>query len=403
MMNIPILFAKRLLLYKRSVSFISIITVLSIIGITAGVAALICVSSIFNGFGTLYFTMLTEFDPHIRIILPDDKSANDVRKKIMEHHLVQSSFIMRESKVICSHKSSTQPFILRTVDEKDSIYLTSIRKSTGWGNKIIGNSNGMPHVIIGAGVSDKLKVAPGDTISLLTLGGIEQAAQMMSIPQSTPVIIGGVFLTNIKEYDGVMIYSYSESFPKLTKYANNVLDVRLFEKENVSNYMNELSHDTSLTLLSWRDLHSDIYGVVDFERMVSFIIVGLVVVVSAFNILASLSMTVIQKRRDIALLKSIGASDTLIGRIFLMQGMIIGVFSTILGAVIGIALCLGQQYYGWIKLNSAVSIVPSLPVSIEPRMVVFAILSSLILCFLATIYPARRAAQMSISENIIEN
>ncbi len=402
-MNLPILFAKRLLFYKRSVSFISIITVLSIIGITAGVAALICVSSIFNGFGTLYFTMLTEFDPHIRIILPEDKGENDLHKKIIANDIVQSSFSMRESKVICSHKSSTQPFILRTVDKKDSNYIASILKSTGWGNKIIGNHNDIPHVVIGAGVSDKLKVAPGDTISLLTLSGIEQAAQTMSIPQSMQVIIGGVFLTNIKEYDGAMMYSYDESFPTITKYATNLLEVRLHDKENVGNYINELSHNKSLTLLSWRDLHSDIYGVVDFERMVSFIIVGLVVVVSAFNILASLSMTVIQKRRDIALMKSIGASDSLIARIFLTQGMIIGIFSTTLGAVLGIALCLGQQHFGWIKLDSAVSIVPSLPVSIDPQMVVFAIVSSLLLCFLATIYPARRAAQMSIPENIIEN
>lgn len=402
-MNLPILFAKRLLFYKRSVSFISIITVLSIIGITAGVAALICVSSIFNGFGTLYFTMLTEFDPHIRIILPDDKSESDLHKKIITNNIVQSSFSMRESKVICSHKSSTQPFVLRTVDKKDSNYIASILKSTGWGNKSIGNQNGIPHVIIGAGVSDKLKVAPGDTISLLTLSSIEQAAQTMSIPQSMQVIIGGVFLTNIKEYDGAMMYSYDESFPTITKYAINLLEVRLHDKENVGNYINELSHNKSLTLLSWRDLHSDIYGVVDFERMVSFIIVGLVVVVSAFNILASLSMTVIQKRRDIALMKSIGASDSLIARIFLTQGMIIGIFSTTLGAILGIALCLGQQHFGWIKLDSAVSIVPSLPVSIDPQMVVFAIGSSLLLCFLATIYPARRAAQMSIPENIIEN
>lgn len=401
-MYLPFLFAKRLLFYKRSVSFITIITVLSVIGITAGVAALICVSSIFNGFGALYFSMLTEFDPHVRVVLSENGQEEAVLNKVKSNNLVQSAFIMQESKIIGSYKNSTLPFILRTVAQTDSNFIRSLNKSTGWGNKRIGMYDNIPHVFVGAGVSDKLKVAPGDTISLLTLGSIEQAAQTMSIPTSLRVVIGGVFLTNIKEYDGVMMYSYSEAFPSLSSYSTRQIDIRLQDKDLVPEFINTLSGDNSLQLSTWRDLHKDIYGVVDFERMVSFIIVGLVVVVSAFNILASLSMTVVQKRRDIALLKSIGAEDKLIGKIFLLQGMLIGIFSTALGAVIGIGLCLGQQNFGWITLDSAVSIVSALPVSIDPKMVVFSVCSSLLLCFLATLYPAQRAATMSIPENIVE-
>ena len=199
-----------------------------------------------------------------------------------------------------------------------------------------------------------------------------------------------------------MIYAFEESLPSLQRYTYPYLDIRLEHKQAVPEMMELMSKKKLGTLLTWRDLHSDIYGVVDFEKMVSFIIVGLVVVVSAFNILASLSMTVVQKRRDIALLKALGASDRFIGNIYFTKGMIIGCTSTLMGAILGIGLCWGQQTFGWITLDGAVSIVPTLPVVIDPTIVIFAIASSLFLCVLATIYPARRAASMAIAENIAE-
>lgn len=401
-MRTILLFAQRYLFYKRSVSFISIITALSVIGITVGVAALICVSSIFNGFGALYFDMMSSFDPHIRII---PKANADLTKTIEEIHslnTIKNSTLFHESKIIASWKGSTQPFIIRTVQSKDSNALQGLLRNKEWGQHTLGTFQSMPYILIGAGVCDKLKAGPGDTITIISLGSIDQAAMSLSIPQGIRAIIGGVFITNIKEYDATMIYAFEESLPSLQRYAHPYIDIRLFDKELVPATINELQQKNYGSLLSWRDLHTDIYGVVEFEKMVSFIIVGLVVVVSAFNILASLSMTVIQKRRDIALLKSLGASEQFIGNIFFVKGMMIGCTSTCLGALIGVGLCWGQQTFGWITLDIAVSIVPTLPVVISPSMVIFAVVSSLLLCFLATIYPARRAASMPIAENISE-
>lgn len=401
-MKLIILFAQRYLLYKRSVSFITIITTLSVIGITVGVAALICVSAIFNGFGALYFDMMTTFDPHIRIIPKSEKNITVLKKELSSIEGIQKISIFHESKIIGSCKGATQPFILRTVKIADSADLRGLLHSEGWGKNIIETFNEIPSIIIGAGVSDKLKAAPGDTITIMSLGTIDQAAMTMSVPQGIRAIIGGIFITNIKEYDAAMIYAFEESLPSLQRYTYPYLDIRLEHKQAVPEMMELMSKKKLGTLLTWRDLHSDIYGVVDFEKMVSFIIVGLVVVVSAFNILASLSMTVVQKRRDIALLKALGASDRFIGNIYFTKGMIIGCTSTLMGAILGIGLCWGQQTFGWITLDGAVSIVPTLPVVIDPAIVIFAIASSLFLCVLATIYPARRAASMAIAENIAE-
>ncbi|HRK58237.1 MAG TPA: FtsX-like permease family protein [Candidatus Kapabacteria bacterium] len=401
-MKLIVLFAQRYLLYKRSVSFITIITTLSVIGITVGVAALICVSAIFNGFGALYFDMMSTFDPHIRIIPQAKADVTLLKKDISNLEGIREVTIFHESKIIGSWKGATQPFIIRTVKTADSNDIRGLMRSNGWGKNTIGMYNSIPYILIGAGVCDKLKAVPGDTITILSLGSIDQAAMTMSAPQGIRAIIGGVFITNIKEYDATMIYAFEESVPSLQRYTYPYIDIRLDDKETVPQIMNILSKKNAGTVLTWRDLHSDIYGVVEFERMVSFIIVGLVVVVSAFNILASLSMTVVQKRRDIALLKALGASEKFIGNIYFTKGMIIGCSSTFLGAALGIGLCWGQQTFGWITLDGAVSIVPTLPVVINPSIVVFAIISSLILCLLATIYPARRAASMAIAENISE-
>ncbi len=401
-MKLVFLFAQRYLLYKRSVSFITIITTLSVIGITVGVAALICVSAIFNGFGALYFDMMSTFDPHIRIIPQVKSNITELKKELYGLEGIEKVSIFHESKIIGSCKGATQPFMLRTVKMTDSAEIRGLLRSDGWGEKILGIHNGIPFVIIGAGVSDKLKAGPGDTITIMSLGTIDQAAMTMSVPQGIRAIIGGIFITNIKEYDAAMIYAFEESLPSLQKYTYPYLDIRLEDKQAVPEMMELMSKKKLGTLLTWRDLHSDIYGVVEFEKMVSFIIVGLVVLVSAFNILASLSMTVVQKRRDIALLKALGASDRFIGNIYFTKGMIIGCSSTLLGAVLGIGLCWGQQTFGWITLDGAVSIVPTLPVVIDQAIVIFAISSSLLLCVLATIYPARRSASMAIADNISE-
>jgi lipoprotein-releasing system permease protein len=225
------------------------------------------------------------------------------------------------------------------------------------------------------------------------------------MPLQIQVIVTGIFQTNAKDFDDIYSFTNEEIGRKLFHSPLNAassIDIKLKNIDDVLIVKDEIKNIIPLDtqILSWYDLHKQLYDIMNFERTIAFIIMSLIIIIAVFNVLASLTMTVVEKKRDIGILKTLGATEKGIRNIFVLQGSMIGIISTFLGILLGVGFCLGQIQFGWFRLDSSNFLISAIPVSIKITDVVIITIFSLILSFLATIYPAKRAAKTLAIDSI---
>lgn len=382
-MRISFLLAKTYLLSFKQKAFISFINVLSFLGLVVGVAALICVTSIFNGFRELVRDMLLSIDPHIRITLLNSQADSTIHR-LKKYHEIKTIEKSASSKIIIAYHDKTQAGVLLTKRDK----LKSDQNNS--------------KVAIGIGLADKLDVKKGDTIRLSTPEMIDVAISGLMMPQHLGLIIDSIFqISSGVQYDNSYLICDYDYYEQNNLSGKQFIDLRLHDQDQVDNLVMAIRSDTylqSLPIESWKDLHSELYKTMEFERNMSFIILGLITFVSAFNILIAMWMTVKSKSKDIATLLSMGAERSEIQVTFVLQGLIIGISGTVLGSIIGVFLCLGQNKYGWIQLPN--SIVQAMPVSLQWEVVVSSIVLGVGVSGIAGIYPAKLAMNTNISQEL---
>ncbi len=399
--------ALRYIFTLRSFHFITFITIISFVGIVIGVAALICVMSIFNGFGEFTEKQLIGYDPHMRIIPQNGAWLNNYEKilsEVKKNKYVLAASPVAEGRMVGIKADNMKVMELFGYNPNEFSSVSGIDNSIVIGSFKIQPKNDVPRIVLGANLANRLKVMPGDTLSVMSLYTIEASIKSFSRRPGLNFLVTGLFLTNNPEYDDNYAYTSLNTANYLLNAPGNAvsaIDIRLNSIDNVEKVKEELKIKIpGLSIQTWYDLHKELYNILKFERMSVFIILSLIIVIAVFNVLASLSMTVVEKKADIALLKSIGASDKLIKKIFMTLGLLIGSLSTIIGSLLGLGLTLGQIQFGWIKLSGAKFLVTSLPVSIHALDIVLIICVSMMLSFIATIYPARRASSSKIIDTI---
>lgn len=402
-MNFETKIALRYIFSKRSYNFISVITTISIIGIMIGVAALIAVLSIFNGFQDITLNQISGFDPHIRIYQKKGNLAfaDSLNKKIKFNEKSSSAFVY-SGKAIAMNGKKMQVFNLQSINSKDDDYMNIIKKNLLTGYFDLSENNN-DKIVIGASLADKLRVLPGDTLLLFSPQMIERSFISYRIPQPIRVVVSGIFQINIKDYDISYAFVNSSAAQKLFRTKKySFLDLRITNPKDVNKVKSIIENqiDDSYQIKSWIDLNKDIYSIMKFERMASFIIMSLIIIIAVFNILASLTMTVVEKQKDIAVLKSMGATDKSISKIFLTEGSIIGIISTISGVILGLTFCFGQIEYKWFKIDGSKYIIDAIPIIINYYDVVFIAMFSLLLSLIATIYPSKTAGKTGIAESL---
>lgn len=388
--------ALRYIFSLKKLSFISFITFLSYLGITAGIAALICVSSIFNGFRDLVQDMLLSIDPHIRI---SQSHGNLKLSDTLIHFTKKVDNVLKviscnTGKIIIHKNSILQPAVLSSQSELPT--KLSIE------NFVLFTHSTKNNIFIGSALADKLQVMKGDTIHISSLAMIDAVSSGLFQSTGIPVIIAGVFqVSGGMDYDKYLCFSSESLGATLFGSRTTNIDIIASETkftEKIKSLIIQNPLFSSLIIKDWNELHKELYATMEYERTASFIVISLVACVAAFNILVSLWMTVHTKRKDIGMLLSMGLTTNQIKHIFLFKGMIIGIAGTVSGTVIGLLLCKGQQLYGWIPIAN--SIVKSLPVSIHSIDIITSCLLTLGLAFIATIYPSSIAAKTSITESL---
>ncbi|GBD88610.1 lipoprotein-releasing system transmembrane protein LolC [bacterium BMS3Abin03] len=402
-MSFEYFIARRYLASKHKINFITIISMISIVGITLGVAALIVVLSVFNGFGSLVTKFMMNYEPDLRveIISKGGKSYREQLLKLLESDKEIKSFSPYVTgKVIAYNNGLTRVANLKGVDSKVAEQVYDFKSGIKYGNDNIASEGRIPKIILGMQLADKLQVITGDTLTLISPVGIEKAVTQFSMPLTRKVVITGIYVSNNNEYDASYMITNLPFTQFLLGYKNRIqgYEIRLKNSGDASDVKEVLQSKlpvNDFSVSTWYDFHQELYSVMKMERWIAYLILSLIIAVATFNILGSLSMSVIEKKRDIGILRAMGTSEKSILKIFMFEGILIGIIGTLLGAILGYLICYLQIKYNIYPLNPLQYKVDSLP--LEIRLSDFFYISgvSLLLSFFASLYPAKRAAKVN--------
>lgn len=399
-MKLERMIALRYLRSKRQVGFVTVISFISIVGVTIGVAALVVVLSVFNGFNGLVRSILTGFDPHLRVerltqgepveyaelssFLSSDPDVEGFAPFVSGKALVVSRNINR----VINVKGIEQYAVEKVSGLKESIVLGEIDFAA---------RNGMG-MVVGLTLADRLGVVVGDTLSLVSPSGSEFALLQIGQPVIRRFVVTGIYESNNKEYDAYYAFVGLKAGQTLFGLGEKIQGVEVRASgidltEDLGRRLGERFH-SDYRILTWYDLHRELYSVMQIERWMAYVILCMIVGVASFNLLGSLTMSVIEKTRDIGILKTIGATREMIRKIFMHQGFYVGILGSLFGIVLGVLLVYLQEQFHLIPLDPTVYIIPAIPVELQLVDLVLITLTGIGLCSLAAYYPARRAANL---------
>ncbi len=393
--------AKRYLLSKKKIHFSTIITLISTVGIAVGVAAIISVLSVFNGFQKYQITALTGFDPHIRVEPAGGNGSfdyNQVISKISNEHEVKGVVPFTMNKGVISSRKNNAVVIIKGVDDKKIDEVSDVAEETAIGQFQFDDNENVGGIVLGLNLAaGKLGIKMNDTVTVLSTVGMEKALTQIIQPKSLKFVVRGIFNANNRDYNKLYAFISIPYSQKLFDMGSSVsgVEIRVSNLNDAQDVKKKLSKvlGSSYIINTWYDLHQELYSVLIAEHWTAYIILTLIIAVAAFSILGSLTMTVIEKKRDIGILKAMGSTNGSIVRIFMFEGILIGIYGTIFGCLLGLGICLLQIKYKLYSFNPFEYGIDALPVSLRYSDFIAVGIAALFLSFIASLYPALKAAK----------
>ena len=384
---------------KKKEGFLNIISIFSFIGISLGVAVLIIVMSVMNGFRTELVNKILGFNAHI-IVKPYSKSI-DVSKFSNKNLITFSKnlILTNSGEGVLISKDLTKGLVLRGYSVEDFLKLEFIKK----GN-FIGNSNKLTDngISIGRNLSLDYDLKLGDKISIMSTSGVQTIVG--TLPKQETYLITSIFDSGLADFDRNIAFLNIESLESLFDinssersleiFLNKPLDIDTI-KPKIKKIFNEES------IYTWADMNSSLFSALKVERNVMFIILSLIIIVAAFNIISGLTILVKNKTRDIAILKSIGVQNNSITKIFFMVGFFIGTSATVFGIFLGVIFSIYiENIRFFLSSIFNISLFPEeiyflnkMPSEININSIVIIALCSIIITILVSIYPAKQASK----------
>ncbi|MCC6848536.1 MAG: lipoprotein-releasing ABC transporter permease subunit [Deltaproteobacteria bacterium] len=423
-MRYELMVGLRYLRAKRSEAFISLITVISIVGVMIGVMTLNIVLAVMTGFEEDLRDRILGFNPHIVLVSYAGTIAHpdEVLRHVRETPGVAAAAPLVYSQVMLSSGQSVSGVVVRGVppDMEEAVvdlkaHLTSGslaglgapfevpvegEKDADKDGRV--DATTLTGVILGGELAKQLGLVVGDPVSVVSPLGTP--SPVGPIPKVKRFVLAGTFDSGMYDYDSGLLYMAIADAQKFFGLGNAITGVEirvtdLYGAEKVARRL-EQTLGTPFRARDWMEVNRNLFLAFRLEKVVYFIVLTLIVLVAAFNIVATLIMVVMEKRKDIAILKSMGATDRSIARIFMLKGLIIGVVGTLLGVVGGYAGCWLLRHYQFVELPKDVFYVSTLPVRVYGENFATVALVSVVICLLATIYPARQAAGLAPVEVI---
>jgi len=393
--------ALRYLISKRTNSFISINTFFSIGGVVVGVAALVFVMSMMNGFESELRTRILGVTSHITVFprfentIPDPEAA---MKELREVDGVTAAAPFIYYKAAVASNEAGDGIVVRGVDLAQEDKVVGLRSKMFAGEYTLApNDKGEGGIIIGRTLATRLDVMVGDPLVLFSMRGEKLRAGAQ--PKVKRFVITGIFETGMYEYDAAMAYISLKDAADLFK-TGGVTGIHLktediFKADVIANEINSRFSE-KYDAVDWKLMNKNLFSWMQLEKLGMFIALSLIIAVAAFNIISTLVMIVMEKRHEIGILKTMGSIPRSISRMFMMIGLFVGMVGCFIGWILGFILCYIQIKFNLISLPPEIYFINSLPVEMHVFDFVIVGCASVILCFLATIYPATRASRMSV-------
>ncbi len=401
--------ALRYLRSRRSEGFISISAWFSFLGILLGVATLIVVMSVMNGFRTELIDRILGINGHL-VIYPNEgnyiQDYNNVIKDIINIKDVVAVTPQIEGQALARSKDFISGVVVRGVMWTDlpskKLLWKSLNQKAKYNYKI------KKELLIGYRLAKKLNVSVGERLTLFSANGVETPLGVF--PQKQSFIIGGFFNIGMYEYDNNFIFlpwENAQSF-LLTNKKTQILEIFLKNHKYSTKLKNIIKNKVGkeLIVLDWKNKNSTFINALNVEKNVMFLILSLIILVAAFNIISSMIMLVNTKRADIALLRAMGASKLVIIKIFLMIGSFVGIIGTFFGTLLGIYLSMNieqvRQFLSFLfnqnLFSPEVYFLTELPSEIKFYEVLYIISISVTLSILACVYPSWKASKVTPAE-----
>ncbi|MFZ5734279.1 MAG: lipoprotein-releasing ABC transporter permease subunit [Pseudomonadota bacterium] len=396
--------SSRYLRARRKEGFISVIAGFSFLGIMLGVATLIIVMAVMNGFRKELLDKILGLNGHL-LVQPLESPLTDwkdVAERINTVTGIRLAAPIVEGQALASSPFHAAGVLVRGIRSKDLTNLTSIAKNIKQGT-LDGFDEGQG-VAIGRRLADQLSIRAGDSVTLVAPKGA--VTPMGTTPRIKPYKVAAVFEIGMSEYDAAFVFM---PMTEAQAYFNRAGDVTAIEvytvnPDRIDEFRKTVTEAAGrpVFLVDWRQRNSTFFNALQVERNVMFLILTLIVLVAALNIVSGLIMLVKDKGSDIAILRTMGASQGSIMRVFLITGASIGVVGTIVGFLVGLLICFNiesiRQFISWMTSTELFSpelyFLSKLPADVDAGETTAVVIMALTLSFLATLYPSWRAARL---------
>ena len=408
-MSFELFISRRYLRTKPNQAIIALITLLSVVGVTIGVTALIVVIAVMAGFESDLKTRIMGIEPHL--VIENRKGPltpyAELTQLARNHPSVQAAWPVVELQVILKSESGVAGAVIKGVEPSAAgsglgIGGLSSLAAQATGNTPAAGEMHLPPIVIGRDLARTLGLLKGDTLFVVSPRGT--LAPVGYVPAMKRFVITDFFQTGMYEFDGSMAFINLADAQALAHLKSSVNGIEI----RVSNIFsaNAIGRDllTSLgpdyAFRDWMQVNRNLFSALKLEKSAMFITLSLIILIAAFSIASSLVMMVMEKTKDIAILKTLGATRRSIRKMFVFQGMAIGVIGTSAGVLLGTVLCILQREYHLIGLPGDVYYITALPVNLKAMDVAMVALAAMGICFLATLYPAFQAARLKPIEAI---
>ena len=396
----------RYLRAKRKQAFISVITVISVLGVMIGVMALVVVLSVMNGFRADLMSKILGVKSHL-LVLSYEGAFNDYKRVAgrvgqVEGAVATTPFI--HSQVMVNRSGNVSGAILRGVHPETAGNVLSIEGMIKDGSlsSLESSWDGLPTIIIGSELSKQLGAYPGDILNMISPEG--KLTPMGRVPNSQKYKVAAVFDSGMYEYDASMVFVSLKEAQAFLGFGDRVsgLEVRVkdvYRSDKVGIKIQNALGNPYWTK-DWKVMNKSLFSALKLEKFAMFVILTMIVLVGALNIISTLVMVVMEKTRDVAILRAMGASAKSIMTIFMVQGLLVGLVGTLAGLASSLGICHLLARYKFISLPSDVYYITTLPVRVEFWDVCLVSLSAVVISFLATIYPSWHASKLNPVEAI---
>ena len=400
---------RRYLASRRGTRFLSLITLIAIGGVTVGVMALIVVIAVMTGLQNDLREKILGTNPHIWVMTYGEGMRMDdwrnALAKVRRVEGVQAAAPFIHTEVgVANRAGYAEGAILRGVDPTaPGVPVTDVIRQIRDSLPLVSQSD-LPPVLVGWGMAQRFNLLPGDTLTLTSFQGARISPLGSPMPTLRRFEVAGRFRTGMYEYDNKFMYTTVAAAQELTGLGDAVsgLEIRTpdaFRADEVSDAVSQalgLPYRTD----DWKTMNGSLFSALKLEKYAMGVILTLIVIVAAFNIISTLVMVVTDKTREIGILKSMGLSSRRVLRLFMIQGLVIGCVGAALGGGGGLLLTWVVDRYELIRIPGDIYFVDHLPVGYDPFDLGVILVSTVLISFLATIYPARQAAALTPVEAI---